>query len=139
MAEPNAENTEGGHTWRARLETCQECHGSFITKFEDIPAIGDYDGDGEVKTAFEEIGTLNDPILGDSGLFGQLRAALHDQGSTTTRTAIPTSLLLELRISTGLGHRTSSRQPSISRGPIRLATVFPITMSITELKFCRIL
>jgi hypothetical protein len=80
MAEPNAENTEGGHTWRTRLETCQQCHGSFITKFEDIPAIGDYDGDGEVKTAFEEIGTLNDPILGDSGLFGQLRAALHDAG-----------------------------------------------------------
>ena len=80
MAEPNADNTEGGHTWRARLETCQECHGSFITKFEDIPAIGDYDGDGEVKTAFEEIGTLNDPILGDSGLFGQLKAALAGQG-----------------------------------------------------------
>jgi hypothetical protein len=80
MAEPNAENTEGGHTWKAKLETCQECHGSFITKFEDIPAIGDYDGDGEVKTAFEEIGTLNDPTLGDSGLFGQLRAALHDAG-----------------------------------------------------------
>jgi hypothetical protein len=80
MAEPNAENTEGGHTWKAKLETCQECHGSFITKFEDIPAIGDYDGDGEVKTAFEEIGTLNDPILGDSGLFGQLKAALAEKG-----------------------------------------------------------
>ena len=80
MAEPNADNTEGAHTWKARLKTCQGCHGSFITKFEDIPAIGDYDGDGEVKTAFEEIGTLNDPVLGDSGLFGQLKAALHDQG-----------------------------------------------------------
>jgi hypothetical protein len=76
MAEPNAQNTEGGHTWKPRVETCHECHGSFVTKFEDIPAIGDYDGDGEVKTAFEEIGTLNDPILGDSGLFGQLKAAL---------------------------------------------------------------
>ena len=41
---------------------------------------GDYDGDGEVKSAFEEIGTLGDPVLGDSGLFGQLKAALHDAG-----------------------------------------------------------
>jgi hypothetical protein len=80
MAEPNAENTEGGHTWRPRVETCQECHGSFVTDFKDIPAIGDYDGDGEVKTAFEEIGTLGDPVLGDSGLFGKLKTALHDAG-----------------------------------------------------------
>lgn len=80
MAEPNAENTGGGHTWKPRVETCQECHGSFITDFEDIPAIGDYDGDGEVKTAFEEIGTLGDSVLGDSGLFGQLKAALAAQG-----------------------------------------------------------
>ena len=80
MAEPNAENTEGGHTWKPRVETCQECHGSFITDFKDIRAIGDYDGDGTVKTAFEEIGTLGDPVLGDSGLFGQLKTALHDAG-----------------------------------------------------------
>ena len=80
MAEPNAENSEGGHTWRPRVETCQECHGSFITDFKDIPAFGDFDGDGVVKSAFEEIGTLGDSVLGDSGLFGQLKAALHDAG-----------------------------------------------------------
>jgi hypothetical protein len=33
-----------------------------------------------VKTAFEEIGTLGDPVLGDSGLFGKLKTALHDAG-----------------------------------------------------------
>ncbi len=75
-----ANNLEGGHTWRSSVETCQTCHGTTVTDFKDIPAIGDYDGDGIVKTAFEEIGTINDPVLGDSGLFGQLKAALAGQG-----------------------------------------------------------
>ncbi len=79
MAEPNSTNTEGGHTWNPKIETCQTCHGPLVTDFKDIPAIDDYDGDGVVKTAFEEIGTINDPVLGDSGLFGQLKAALAAQ------------------------------------------------------------
>ncbi len=123
-----------------RLETCQECHGSFITDFKDIPAIGDYDGDGEVKSAFEEIGTLSDPVLGDSGLFGQLKAALHDAGIVYDPDTYPYFLTAgTTEVTTGLGHRTSSRQPSISRGLLsREQTVLPITMFITELKFCRI-
>jgi hypothetical protein len=79
MGEANAENTEGGHTWKARLETCQTCHGP-VVDIKDIPAIGDYDGDGTVETAFEEIGTINDPVLLDSGLYGALKAALEGEG-----------------------------------------------------------
>ena len=71
------------------METCQTCHGPSITSFQAIPAIGDYDGDGIVETAFEEIGTLDDPLLGDSGLFGQLRAALLAQGITYAPNAYP--------------------------------------------------
>lgn len=111
MGEANADNTEGGHTWKPKLETCKQCHSEGITKFEDIPATGDFDGDGTVKTAFEEIGTLGDPALGDSGLLGQLKARLAAQtppiyynpaqnpyffantGSTTNFTAWTTSTL----------------------------------------------
>jgi hypothetical protein len=80
MGEANAENTEGGHTWKARVETCQTCHGPTVTAVEEIPAIGDYDGDGDVETAFDEIGTINDPVLGDSGLYGALKGALEGEG-----------------------------------------------------------
>jgi len=47
-----------------------------VTVFADIPAIGDYDGNGTVGTAFEEIGTINP----DTGLYGQVKAALAGLG-----------------------------------------------------------
>jgi hypothetical protein len=75
MGEANAENTEGGHTWRPRIETCQKCHGP-ITSFTSILASDDYDGDGQKKTVFEELGTINP----DTGLFGQVKAALQSKG-----------------------------------------------------------
>jgi hypothetical protein len=83
MGEASADGLEGGHTWRPRLETCKECHGQSITSFENIPAVGDYDGDGTVETAFEEIGTLTvitDPVndTGGTGLFGRLNRQLAD-------------------------------------------------------------
>jgi hypothetical protein len=79
MAEANATDTEGGHTWKPRIETCQQCH-SPIAKFEDIVALGDYDGDGKVGTTFEEIGTIASDGSSGTGLFGQLVAALRTKG-----------------------------------------------------------
>jgi hypothetical protein len=84
MTEANADNTEGGHTWHARVETCQQCHGP-IADFEEIQASADYDGDGQVKTVYEEIGIITPraaPDVGSdgTGLFGQLVAALEAQG-----------------------------------------------------------
>jgi hypothetical protein len=81
MSEPNAANTEGGHTWRPRIETCQQCHGP-VAVFQSIMASGDWDGNGKVEPAFAEIGTVNDPVAGtgDSGLLGQLNQALAAQG-----------------------------------------------------------
>jgi hypothetical protein len=75
MSEANADNTEGGHTWKPRVETCQACHGS-ITSVLSVPASADYDGDGQVKTVYEEIGTISP----DTGLFGQVKAALNAKG-----------------------------------------------------------
>ncbi len=75
MGEASPNNFEGGHTWRPRIETCQTCHGR-IDNFQAVQASADYDGDGTVKTAFEEIGTLSP----DTGLFGQLKAALQAKG-----------------------------------------------------------
>ena len=82
MGEASADNLEGGHTWRPRVETCQQqqCHGPTVTKFEDIIASGDYDGDGTPRTTFQEIGTISaDGSIG-TGLFGQLLAALKAKG-----------------------------------------------------------
>ena len=81
MAEANADNSEGGHTWKPRIETCQQCHGS-VTSFQDIQASADWDGNGKVESAFVEIGTVNDPVAGtgDSGLLGQLNQALAAKG-----------------------------------------------------------
>ena len=75
MGEASDNDFEGGHTWRPRIETCQECHPT-ATTFFDIKASADYNGNGIVETAFEEIGTINP----DSGLFGQLKAALQAKG-----------------------------------------------------------
>jgi hypothetical protein len=76
MAEASANDFEGGHTWRPKIETCQECHGPSIKTFQDIQASADFDGDGVVSSAFAEIGTINP----DTGLFGQLKAALAAKG-----------------------------------------------------------
>jgi hypothetical protein len=80
MAEASPNGLEGGHTWRPRIETCQQCHGTSIKSFSDIPASADYDGDGKVKTTFEEIGELSADGKTGTGLFGQLIAALQAKG-----------------------------------------------------------
>lgn len=80
MSEANADNTEGGHTWVPRVETCQSCHGSSITSFFSVSASADYDGDGQVKTAYEEIGTLSADGKTGTGLFGQVITALKAKG-----------------------------------------------------------
>jgi hypothetical protein len=84
MGEANADNTEGGHTWKARIESCHECHGP-ITDFKQISALVDYDGDGVIETTFNELGeiTPNTPQNGGStgtGLFGLLVEALKAKG-----------------------------------------------------------
>ena len=76
MSKASPDNTEGGHTWKPRIETCQTCHGSALKSFFSVPASADYDGDGVVKSAFEEIGTINP----DTGLLGQVKAALATKG-----------------------------------------------------------
>jgi hypothetical protein len=75
MGEADPDGTEGGHTWKPRIEVCQQCHGN-VASFQAIPASADYDGDGVVKMAFEEVGTINP----DTGLFGQVKAALAAKG-----------------------------------------------------------
>ena len=89
MTEASPDGLEGGHTFRPSVETCKQCHGQSITSFASIPAVGDYDGDGTVETAFEEIGTLGDAVLGDSGLFGRVKAALAAQGITYNPDSYP--------------------------------------------------
>jgi hypothetical protein len=84
MGEANADNTEGGHTWKPRIETCQQCHPG-ANSFTSIPASVDYDGDGQIKTAYEELGTITPrtpPAVGSqgTGLFGQVVAALEAKG-----------------------------------------------------------
>jgi hypothetical protein len=82
MGEASENDFEGGHTWRPRVEVCQKCHGTTIKNFQDIKAKGDYNGNGIVESAFAEIGTVNDSVIGtpNSGLFGQLVLALQAKG-----------------------------------------------------------
>jgi hypothetical protein len=79
MGEASTDDSEGGHTWKPRIETCQNCHGS-ITSFLSIPASADYDGDGVVKTTYEEIGTIGSGGSTGTGLLGQVVAALKTKG-----------------------------------------------------------
>ena len=79
MVEPNAENTEGGHTWRPRVETCQQCHVN-ISDFTAIPASINYDGSSATTTTFEKIGTISPDGTTGTGLFGQLVAVLQAKG-----------------------------------------------------------
>jgi len=84
MGEASTDNLEGGHTWKPRVETCQQCHvksnGEAINNFSDIPASADYDGDGTPRTTFQEIGTVSADGSTGTGLFGQLLAALNAKG-----------------------------------------------------------
>ena len=83
MGGANADNTEGGHTWKPRIETCQQCHGG-INDFKEIFAFADYDGNGVIGTTYEELGTVTrrDPGPGSdgTGLFGLVVAALEGKG-----------------------------------------------------------
>ncbi len=79
MSQPSPNGLEGGHTWRPRIEVCQQCHPG-VNSFTDIQASGDFNGNGIVESAFAEIGTIGDPVLGDSGLYGELKAALQAKG-----------------------------------------------------------
>jgi hypothetical protein len=76
LSKANPDNSKGGHTWKPNIETCQGCHGSSLKDFHSVPASADYDGDGVVKTAYGEIGTLHP----DTGLLGELSAALVAKG-----------------------------------------------------------
>jgi len=79
MGEANADNTEGGHTWRPRIETCQGCHGN-VSDFTAIPASINYDGNSSTVTTFEKIGRISEDGSTGTGLFGQLLAALNAKG-----------------------------------------------------------
>jgi len=81
MGDASPDGLEGGHTWRPRIEVCQQCHPG-VKSFQDIKASADFDGDGTIESAFAEIGTVNDSVAGtvDSGLFGQLNTALRAKG-----------------------------------------------------------
>ena len=116
MGEASANDFEGGHTWRPRIEVCQQCHGTTIKTFQDIKASADYNGNGIVESAFAEIGTVNDSVIGtpNSGLFGQLVLALQAKG-------------IWYNPNGGGGH-TSSRVP-ILRLPITAWTTNTLTAS----------
>jgi hypothetical protein len=81
MGEASPNGLEGGHTWRPRIETCQQCHGS-VSGFQDILASADWDGNGKRESAFLEIGAVIDPVAGTGnfGLMGQVRQALAAKG-----------------------------------------------------------
>ena len=65
------EVTPGGQGSRSARNATAE-----IKSFQDIKASADYNGNGIVESAFAEIGTLSP----DTGLFGQLKAALQAKG-----------------------------------------------------------
>jgi hypothetical protein len=84
MGEANADNTEGGHTWKPNIKTCQECHGP-INDFKEISALADYNGNGVIETTYNELGTITPrpaPGVGSTGtgLFGAVVAALETKG-----------------------------------------------------------
>jgi hypothetical protein len=73
MGEANADNTEGGHTWKPRMETCQKCHPG-MTDYKTYANVQgkDYDGNGTVEPIAKEI----------DGLIAQLIAAFDAQNIT---------------------------------------------------------
>jgi hypothetical protein len=59
MGEAKADNTEGGHTWKPRIEYCQPCH-SGMTDYKTYANQhnADYDGNGVVEPTAKEIDGL---------------------------------------------------------------------------------
>jgi predicted CXXCH cytochrome family protein len=66
----NGSSVHSNHEMKAvdslMVGTCQECHGSWVKKFEDIDAAFDYDGNGKMEGVMTEI----------DGLMSRLRAVL---------------------------------------------------------------
>ena len=96
MGNPDANNGIATHTFAPVIQTCQTCHGN-ITDYKQVPAEADYDGNGVVDTAYNEIGVVTpipsaanggpghaSPLYGTgkggSGLLGLLNEALWDAG-----------------------------------------------------------
>ena len=68
MSPANAANTEGGHTWRPRIDgPCQDCHQG-MTDYKTLQNLRgkDWDGDGTVEPTAQEI----------DGLIAQITTAL---------------------------------------------------------------
>jgi hypothetical protein len=82
MGRATSSGFEGGHTWRPKIETCQNqsCHGPTLPDFFSVMASGDYDGDGKIETAHDEIGIIADNGATGTGLFGRLLTALNAKG-----------------------------------------------------------
>jgi hypothetical protein len=55
------------------------CHGP-VSSFFSINAVADYDGDSQIKTVYEEIGTISPDGSTGTGLFGQVITALNAKG-----------------------------------------------------------
>ena len=90
MAPANADDTAGGHTMINQVSTCQTCHVG-ATAFTSIAATGDWNGNGVIETAYNEIGVPTTiPAsrghatnaygtgVGGTGLLGLLNEALWD-------------------------------------------------------------
>ncbi|MFZ1729354.1 MAG: FlgD immunoglobulin-like domain containing protein [Bacteroidota bacterium] len=67
-----------------RIQACQPCHGSFVTSFEDIKAMSDYDGNGTVEAVITEI----------DGMLAQLKAVLPLDGTGEPVTSAADSMLV---------------------------------------------
>lgn len=70
-----------GHTFMPTPEACVNCHGP-ITSFRDIPAAGDFDGDGTIEGLQDEV----------EGLLGILKQAIVNDGLDTTLVTPPSFL-----------------------------------------------
>ncbi len=49
-----------GHTFLPRVEACQNCHGTYVTSFDDIMAKKDFDADGSIESIRAEVSGLMD-------------------------------------------------------------------------------
>jgi len=55
----DSSGTTGGHTWLPSVLTCQKCHGTNVTSFDQVPASAQYSSSlslGEAPTVGEQIG-----------------------------------------------------------------------------------
>jgi hypothetical protein len=73
-----------GHEFIPKIEACANCHGP-ITSFRDIPASGDFDGNGQVEGLQDEV----------EGLMNLLEAALVDSFAARGITIADTDELLD--------------------------------------------